>query len=176
MRPEDRRAGTERRQRSRELDHLIEAARSRGPSDIWLYRAATAPVGVIALLGIFSALSFWLDPGYPERTAIGRSLEGVIDDLWNAMYLGGGLLILLGVWTARAGIEFAGHTPFVTAVLVNTAAALSVAGGFNVTIALSFSVAVGLSARMWYLWWLSPLVGGKEAVLEVPEPPENRDP
>lgn len=65
------------------------------------------------------AARFFLLPDELDRTSIGRALPGYWDETWSALYLIGGLLIMIGVGARRPRLELPGITLAGTATITN---------------------------------------------------------
>ena len=106
---------------------------------------------LVAVLFFTTSLSFWFDP-----TALGRTLGHVppYDYYWNATYLGGSLLVMVGLLGRRDGIEAAGHAMLVPGLLINFGIALLQVGFHNTTVlTLTFAAAAALRAYGLIMGW-----------------------
>ena len=104
-------------------------------------------VGLVALLFLTSALSFWFDP-----EQLGRTLGHVppYDYYWNGFYLIGSVAVLFGLLTRRVGVEAAGHTVLVPGLILNSIVA-AVLLGFHSTSFLTLVFGLGAALRAYGL-------------------------
>lgn len=111
------------------------------------YLCQNALVGLVALLFLTTAVSFFLDPQQLDR-AIGHVPP--YDYFWNAFYLAGGLLVTGGLFTRRPGVEAAGQTLLLPGLLLNFVVAVDRLGLHHIT-ALTLVFAAGLALRAYGL-------------------------
>lgn len=104
-------------------------------------------VALVALLFLTTSLTFWLDP-----TALNRTLGHVApyDYYWNAFYLAGSVLVLVGLFGRRLGIEAAGHVLLVPGLVLNFILA-AVVLGFHTSTLLTFVFALAAGLRAYGL-------------------------
>jgi hypothetical protein len=129
--------------------NLISAAQRRRLNRAYLFQNGF--VALVAILFLTSSLSFWLDPDQ-----IGRTLGHVppYDYYWNGFYLLGSLMVCIGLFGRRPGVEAAGHTLLVPGLLLNCIAAAAVLGLHNTTfLTLVFGLGAGLRAWGLVMGW-----------------------
>lgn len=85
----------------------------------------------MVLLGasaLITGVTGLVDRSSLTTSAIGRSLDGIVDDVWLFAYTLGGVLVLAGVARVRPDLEVAGEWLLVAAVCINAGAILIVRG------------------------------------------------
>lgn len=120
-----------------------------------LYRAQNGIWLWIGVACIASALQFWLSPEQVAKTAIGRRLEGGIDDAWNLGVMIGGLMIIYGVWTYRPRSEIIGHIFLTASMTINAIAVLTVVRA-GLSALLLIAVAIASAVRIYFLVATTP--------------------
>lgn len=96
---------------------------------------------LIARLCIFSALSFFFEPGYLERSAIGQAAPA-IRYVWVAMMIGAAIAVLAGLRFGLAHIEVAGLILLSSAVVMQGVATITEIGP-RAILSVGLFVAVG---------------------------------
>lgn len=128
------------------LNHKRALKLYRAQNGIWLW------IGVACIV---SALQFWLSPEQVGKTAIGRRLEGGVDDAWNLGVMIGGVMIIWGVWTYRPRAEIIGHLFLTAAMTANALAVLTVVRA-GLSAGLLIAVAVASGFRIYFLVATTP--------------------
>jgi hypothetical protein len=124
--------------------HAATAARKRLQR---AYLFQNAFVLLVAILFFTTSLSFWLDPD-----ALDRALGPIppYDYYWNALYITGSTMVVIGLLSQRVGIEAAGHTMLVPGLLLNFLVAAMTLGVHNTTL-LTLVFAAGSAFRAYGL-------------------------
>jgi hypothetical protein len=100
---------------------------------------------LIALLAAIAALGFFLDPNALERSPVGMTVHPW-DQAWNALYFGGGVLIVDGLVRPSARLELAGLWLLASAVLAASVAVLYVRGAGGLA---SIAIYVAVVGACW---------------------------
>lgn len=119
----------------------------------WEYRAANAPVVMLAIVAMIACVTFFADPDAAGRSVLGRSLAGhSLDVAYNIAWAVGGALMVFGVWTVRRVVEAVGNIIYAVAILTNFIAISAfyhaLTTGTGLTLLAVFS---GLLVRAGYL-------------------------
>jgi uncharacterized membrane protein len=104
-------------------------------------------VALVAILFLVVSVSFFLDPNQ-----LGRAIGHVPpwDDYWNAFYLVGSALVLIGLFSRRIAIEAAGHILLVPGLVINFLIAAAILG-FSSSTLLTVVFALGAALRAYGL-------------------------
>lgn len=117
----------------------------------FMYRAQHAIWLWLGLAAVVSLVAWFVDPaGEAQRSAIGRELDGAIDDLWHVLLGVGGVAVFYGVWAMRIRAELIGHLFIGIAVLINAVAVTTVTGVTSTGFVL-YGIACANGFRIWYL-------------------------
>ena len=104
-------------------------------------------VALVAFLFLVSSVAFWLDP---------VNIQGSIGHLppydyyWNGAYLSGSVMVLVGLFGRRIGVEAAGHILLVPGLALQFLVAIPLLGLHRITL-LTFVFAVGAGMRAYGL-------------------------
>lgn len=116
-----------------------------------LYRMQNGVWLALGFAAVLGAITFWTDPESVQKTAIGYSLQGITDDIWNACYMTGGLFIGVGIWRVSHRTEIVGHMFLASGMATNAAAVLAVAG-FITNFYTLVAIVIASVLRAWFLW------------------------
>lgn len=96
---------------------------------------------LLGVLAFLAGVAFFVNPGSSAGTAARTALPGPLDDVWQGMYLCGGLMVAIGVVRARVLLEVPGLWLLATAIAVNAVAIVSLRGPLMAAAALGPLVA-----------------------------------
>jgi hypothetical protein len=137
-------------------ERAIETAERRA---VRLYRAQNSIWLWLGLACIAAFVSYYVDPSTVAKSAIGRSLSGPVDEIWNGGFLISGLLIIVGVWTTRAKIEIIGQL-FLCASIATDSAAIAILAGVGPSFWTIAAIAI---ASVFRIYWLIHTTTPQEA-------------
>lgn len=105
------------------------------------YRRDMSPVALLGFLCLGAGVQFFADPSTLGTSSVGKALTGPLDEIWSALYIAGGGLLLWGCLRPSPRAELSGHTLVLTALVVNGVAILGVRGlgGFATLPAIAFA-------------------------------------
>lgn len=108
----------------------------------------------LAIAVIITAVAFFFNPEVAERTSVGRTLQGPLDEIWNTIYGVSGILVLYGLLKPRLHAELSGLILMITGIFVNVIGIYTVRGFNNSlpSLSLLFAVCLALTARAWSVY------------------------
>lgn len=116
---------------------------------------------LIGVLTVVSALTFFASPGDLARTPIGHAVHP-FDTAWNALYLGGGILVAVGILRPSYRLELAGLL-FLSSAIAGAGAAIALEVGTRGASSISIYAATAAACIV----RITVILRLERAVLEV---------